>query len=334
MGLANGLSPFFFWKWNGRIGNNRNPQKPTKKNKGEKWKRKTNGRKRKKSEATPFQRPLLRNPDEIPVNNLWESAGVNFLDILDSWARFKCFFFSRDASQHLLLFCTTFRLGLVNCVLQRCHPKLAGPTGESLIRIICLLGPIKRTATRRNRDRNNSWDLFFVNFRERKISPNFSDRIFLAPLRSWTSARVMGRPHPIARFSKVSRACLEFLPRDVRTNDPGTCVGHPAWKLSLWAVFRSLKFEANLCPLKGARNYAWKFCHNTYFQCFVSKILCQRAQWPVVCQRWFPNGDLILFGDRIPLPPLSSIESQLFPLTIISILLIPCVRTREDTIHR
>ena len=57
--------------------------------------------------------------------------------------------------------------------------------------------------------------------RERTISPKFFCPIFCTHLGSWTSARLgHGCARPNACFSKVSRACLKLLTRDVRANDP------------------------------------------------------------------------------------------------------------------
>ena len=72
--------------------------------------------------------------------------------------------------------------------------------------------------------------------RERKISPKFCcPKLFCTPCRGCPHVWVMD-VHTQMLFSKVSRACLKFLTRDVRTNDARTFAGLPARKPSLGAV--------------------------------------------------------------------------------------------------
>ena len=71
-----------------------------------------------------------------------------------------------------------------------------------------------------------------------KSARSFSSRSFLHPP---GIVDVRGCLHPNAWFSKVLRACPEFLTRDVGRNDPGTSMGYPARKL--FSRERSQKFK-------------------------------------------------------------------------------------------
>ena len=81
-----------------------------------------------------------------------------------------------------------------------------------------------------------------LNLGNEKSARSFSARSFFAPsgVVDVRAGSGHGCPHPDTYLSKVSRACPNFLTRDVRTNVPGTSVGCPAQKLSFWALFSFL----------------------------------------------------------------------------------------------
>ena len=107
------------------------------------------------------------------------------------------------------------------------------------------------------------------------------------PPGSWTSAHSgHGCPHPHACSPKVS-SCPKFLSRDVHTNDPGTSVGYPAQKLSLWAVSSFLGTAQVFVTQAGTHRIPLRSKFDTE-----SRSECDRAKVPP------PNGN-------DPRPPLA-----------------------------